>query len=107
MQTLDFFTLLVDDVQLAADETLHMGLLDVVAAVDGQEEVVEECIHVATVEGADGIMVFLVGLALGEGCMDDVAVVVVAGKVDDFRFHEHILATDGLPEGDAFQGTAA
>ena len=107
MQALDFFTLLVDDVQLAADETLHMGLLNVVAAVDGQEEIVEEGIHIATVEGAHGIVIFLVGLAFGKGCMDDVVVVEMAGEVGDFGLHEDILPADGAVERDAFQRTAA
>ena len=106
MQALDFFTLLVDDVQLAADESLHMGLLNVVAPVDGQEEIVEEGIHIATVEGAHGIMVFLVGLAFGKGCVDDVIVVEMAGEVGDLGLHENILPADGAVERDAFQRTA-
>ena len=106
-ELLYFGTLPVDDVQLAADESLHVGFLDVVAAVDGQEEVVEEGFHVATVEGAHGIVVFLVGLAFGEGSLDDVVVVEMAGEVGDLGLHEDILATDGLAERDAFERTAA
>ena len=44
----------VDDVQLPADEALHVGLLDVVAGMDGFEKLIQESAEVPFVEGFGG-----------------------------------------------------
>ena len=78
LQCLDLSLLPVDDVELAADISFRNRLLDVVAAVDGDEEMIQRGLHVALVKGADSIEVFLVGLGLLKGLADDLRVVVVA-----------------------------
>ena len=55
LQRLDLSLLTVDDIEFAADISLCYRLLDVVAAVDGDEEMIQGSLHVATVKGTDGI----------------------------------------------------
>lgn len=56
----------------------------------GFEEVVEKEVEVAVVERLDGIVIFPVGLALGECSVYVCAVVVLLGKVDNLGTHENV-----------------
>jgi len=108
LQCLDLSLLPVDDVELAADIPFRYRLLDVVAAVDGNEEMVQRGLHVSLVKGTDGIGVFLVGLGLLQGLADDLRIVVVAlGIVHDILPDKDLAALDGGLQRDALQGTAA
>ena len=79
----DGSALAVDDLQLAADKAAGVGLLDVIAGVDGQEEMVEEGVEVTSVEGHHGIVIFAVGLALLHRLCDERGIVVSAGTQGD------------------------
>ena len=71
-------------------------LLDVVAQVDGQKEMVEEGVEITAVEGRHGIVIFTVGLALLHSLCDQRGIVVTAGKLHHFSSHEDIALADGL-----------
>ena len=93
--------------QFSADETLRQRLLDVVAAVDGEEEIIQRSLHVATVERLHRIVILTVRLALREGGVDGVLVVVVAGELLHLVPHEHLALTNGLLQADALQTGAS
>ncbi len=97
----------VDDVQLPADEALHVGLLDVVAGMDGFEKLIQESAEVPFVEGFGGGNVLNVCLCLLQGTVDGGAVVEAFGEADNLRTHEYIGTADGLFQLDAFQRGAA
>ena len=96
-----------DDAQLLADEPLYQRLFDVVPAVYGFEEVVQECREVGLVEGFDGRDVLFVGLCLLQGPFYGLAVVEPLREGDDFRPHEDIGTADFPFQLDAFQRGAA
>lgn len=91
-----FFAQTVDDVQLAADEALGSRALDVVARMDGLEELREKGVKVATVEslGCGGIL--HVGLCLLQGAVDGLAVVEAFGELYNFGADKDIGTADGL-----------
>lgn len=91
-----FFAQAVDDVQLAADEALGGGALDVVARVDGLEELREEGIEVATVESLGCGSILHVGLCLLQGAVDGLAVVEAFGELYNFGADKDIGTADGL-----------
>ena len=91
----------VDDVQLPADEALHVGLLDVVAGMDGFEKLIQESAEIPFVEGFGGGNVLNVCLCLLQGTVDGGAVVEAFGETDNLRTHEYIGTADGLFQLDA------
>ena len=107
LQGLNLDTLTVDDLQFATDVAQGDGLLQVVAAVDGLDETVEEGGEVASVEGHNGIVVFAVGLALLHSLADERLVVVAAGELYHLAAHEDVLLADGGHQRDALEGGAA
>ena len=77
----------VDDVQLPADEALHVGLLDVVAGMDGFEKLIQESAEIPFVEGFGGGNVLNVCLCLLQGTVDGGAVVEAFGEADNLHRH--------------------
>ena len=97
----------IDNAELAADIAADVGLLDVVARVDGLVELGEEPVEVALVEGSDGIAVLAVGLALLEGLGYEQLVVVAVGKLHHLGPHEDVALPEGRLQRDALERTAA
>ena len=107
LQFADACLLLGDDAQLSADIALYHGLFDVVAGMDGQEEIVQKGVEVLTVEGFYGIVVLLVGLALEECLSHHFPIVVATGKGKDLGTDKDVGGTDGLLQRNALQRGAA
>ena len=86
------------NIEFTSDEPLHSRLLYVVTTMYGQEEVIKRKLHVAPVEGFYTVVVFLVGLTLSENAVDELAIVVVRGEVDDLLLDEDLVTADGFLE---------
>ena len=67
-----------------------MGFLDIVAQMDGGEEMIEEAREVEGIESAHGFMVFAIGAAFLHGLVDEVLIVVAIGKLNDLSTYENI-----------------
>lgn len=109
----DFFQLgififqTVHNVQLPPDEPFGKRLFYIIATMDGKIEIIKRSLHISFVEGFSRIVILLVGLALLQGIVDDVVVVVLTRKLFDFISYEDFIVTDGFLKADSFQTGAS
>ena len=82
-------------------------MLDVVTAVDGEEEIIQGGLHVTFVIRFYGIMILSVCLALRQRRVDGVLVVILAGKLLHLVAHEYLAGTDRFLQTDSLQTGAA
>ena len=102
LERMFLFAQLIDDTQLTTNEASHDRFLNVITAMNGFKEMSKKGIEVSLVECFHGIVVLLVGLTLNQGIMNEVTVIIVAGKLLDFSAHENLITPDGLLQTDAF-----
>lgn len=93
-------------VELHAEEALAGRLLDVVATVDGKEELVDETSIVSLLPGAGSIIIFLVGLGLSQYAPDQPGIIVVAGEAEHLVLHKDVAPTHRSMQTNALQGGA-
>ena len=86
----DSTSLAVDDLQLFADVSLDVWLLDIVARMDGFEEIIQKRSKVALVEGSYGVAIFAIGLAFLQGLVYQLLIVVLVGKSYNLGSYEDI-----------------
>lgn len=72
-------------------------MLDVVTAVDGEEEIIQGGLHVTLVIRFYGIVILSVCLALRQRRVDGVLVVILAGKLLHLVADEYLAGTDMAP----------
>ena len=94
---------MIDDIQFLADKTLHNGLFNVVAGMDGFKELVEESLKIPFVERFGSSCILNVRLRLFQGAVDGLTVVETFGKSCNFGAYEYVGATDRLPQLYSFQ----
>ena len=82
-------------------------MLDVVTAVDGEEEIIQGGLHVTLVIRFYGIVVLTVCLALRQRRVAGGLVVLLAGKLLHLVADEYLAGTDRFLQTDTFQAGAA
>ena len=82
-------------------------MLDVVTAVDGEEEIIQGGLHIAPLKRLHGIVVLTVCLTLRQRRVDGVLVVILAGKLLHLVAHEYLAGTDRFLQTDSLQTGAS
>ena len=103
---LEFFILFfqgVDNAEFSANQTAGNRFFNIIAGMDGTEELFQTFLHITFIESAGGCGILHIGLCLFQCLVNSLPVIKSSGEVDDFRTDENICPVNRLFKLDTIQ----